>query len=145
MSYRFTTASPEPRAWSYSEVGRILRAFCLIWVRVKLRKGGERFLVKDREKRFVRLASLAAKIPRPRPDPLVQASAPRPVRDPYRISATLGKPLNRKFLFYPFQHLSMLTGSGLCAAREPRLPRVPKTRAPKRFAVKNFSARRKIK
>jgi hypothetical protein len=37
--------------------------------------------------------------------------------------ATLEKPLCREFLFYPVQSLSRSVGSGLCVAREPRLPR----------------------
>jgi hypothetical protein len=37
--------------------------------------------------------------------------------------ATLEKPLIREFLFYPGQLLSKLVGSGLCVARELRLPR----------------------
>ena len=41
--------------------------------------------------------------------PLVQASAPRAVRGVI-ASATLGKPLIRECLFYPQQHLWMLSG-----------------------------------
>jgi len=42
--------------------------------------------------------------------------------------ATLGKPLVREFLFYRcFQSLSTPLGSGLCVAREPRLPRIHAT------------------
>ena len=37
--------------------------------------------------------------------------------------ATLGKPFSREFLFYPARSLSKPVGSGLCVAREPRLPR----------------------
>ena len=55
--------------------------------------------------------------------PLVQASAPRTVRG-LSTSATLGKPLSREFLFYRSgKLLSKSSGSGLCVAREPRLPR----------------------
>jgi hypothetical protein len=58
--------------------------------------------------------------------PHVQASAPRPVRG-LLASATLEKPLIREFLFYPpYRHLWMSLGSGLCVAREPRLPRIRK-------------------
>jgi hypothetical protein len=56
-----------------------------------------------------------------RSSPLVQASAPRSVRP--RGLATLGKPFCREFLFYPRRSLSRSMGSGLCVAREPRLPR----------------------
>jgi hypothetical protein len=56
--------------------------------------------------------------------PLVQASAPRPVRS-LPASATLGKPLRRESLFYRcIQFLWKPSGSGLCVAREPRLPRI---------------------
>jgi hypothetical protein len=54
--------------------------------------------------------------------PLVQASAPRAVRGP--ASATLGKPLIREYLFYPTDVFGCRQGSGLCVAREPRLPRM---------------------
>jgi hypothetical protein len=37
--------------------------------------------------------------------------------------ATLERPLCREFLFYPERSLSRSMGSGLCVAREPRLPR----------------------
>lgn len=56
--------------------------------------------------------------------PLVQASAPRTVRG-RPTSATLGKPLIREFLFYRSgKLLSKSSGSGLCVAQEPRLPRI---------------------
>jgi hypothetical protein len=62
-----------------------------------------------------------SKYQNPRPFPLVQTSAPRPVRDPAaRISARLEKPLSREFLFRPAPHLLLSSGSGLCVAREPR-------------------------
>lgn len=54
--------------------------------------------------------------------PLVQASAPRAVRG--LASATLGKPLIREYLFYPTDVFGCRQGSGLCVAREPRLPRM---------------------
>src|SRR5579875_1570102 len=101
---------------------------------MKLRKGGERFFLNSGKR------PSNSGLDHHRPVPLVQASAPRPVRPRFAGPATLGKPLNREFLFYPCQHLSMLVGSGLFVAREPRLPRVPETRAPKRFAVKHLSA-----
>ena len=42
-----------------------------------------------------------------------------------RASATLGKPLSRKFLFYPScRHLWTPLGSGFCVSRELRLPRI---------------------
>jgi hypothetical protein len=55
--------------------------------------------------------------------PLVQVLAPRTVRGP-KTSATLGKPLIREFLFYRSgKLLSKSSGSGLCVAQEPHLPR----------------------
>jgi hypothetical protein len=60
-----------------------------------------------------------------RNSPLAQASAPRAVRSLCAGSATLDRPLIRECLFYPTDEpLSMLLGSGLYAAREPRLPRI---------------------
>ena len=44
-------------------------------------------------------------------------------RDP-KISATLEKPLTRESLVDPDEHLSTPEGSGLFAARTPRLPRI---------------------
>src|SRR5579871_1541066 len=41
-----------------------------------------------------------------------------------KTSATLEKPLTRESLVYPKQHLSTPEGSGLYAARTPRLPRI---------------------
>jgi hypothetical protein len=46
-------------------------------------------------------------------------------RESFCCSATLDKPLCRECLFYPdYQPLWRLLGSGLCVAREPRLPRI---------------------
>ena len=59
---------------------------------------------------------------RDRTSPLVQASAPRSVKEGHLL-ATLGKPLSREFLFYPGNLSRDRDGSGLCVAREPRLPR----------------------
>src|ERR1019366_5944922 len=57
-----------------------------------------------------------------------QASAPRAVRDPM-TSATLEKPLTRESLVHPDEHLSTPEGSGIFAARTPRLPRIHAKRA----------------
>ena len=61
--------------------------------------------------------------------PLVQASAPRAVRDPEDLSH-LRKTLNPGVPGLPFQHLSTLQGSGLCVARTPRLPRIHSVEPP---------------
>ena len=45
------------------------------------------------------------------------------MRDP-KTSATLEKPLTRESLVNPDEHLSTPEGSGLFAARTPRLPRI---------------------
>ena len=56
--------------------------------------------------------------------PLAQASAPRAV-SPTRRAATLDQPLIRAGLFYPATGIfGRRLGSGLCAARTPRLPRI---------------------
>jgi hypothetical protein len=45
-------------------------------------------------------------------------------RERSKTSATLGKPLTRESLVDPDEHLSTPEGSGLFAARTPRLPRI---------------------
>lgn len=63
--------------------------------------------------------------PRNRSTSLAQVSAPCAVSPDPTGAATLGKPLIRECLFHPANEtLSILLGSGLCVAREPRLPRI---------------------
>jgi hypothetical protein len=102
-NYRFTSGSCGPRAPGYWAVGLCFLAYAFRRG-VKRRMREDHFFPGDK---VLRLTGWIARKSGVRRLSLVQASAPRPVRDSSnRISATLEKPLRREFLFHPWCNLS---------------------------------------